>query len=107
MIANNEKENLNKKFGMYEILYNTINTILFTCAMILIVPFISIYTNGITDANYIRYTFGYLLVISEFIWAIRLPYSSIILSAGHFKETRKGAWIECLSNIIISLILVM
>jgi len=106
MIAKSENDNLNKKFGMYEVIYNTISTILFTSAMILIVPFVSIYTKGITDANYIRYAFGYLIVISEFIWAIRLPYSSIILSAGHFKQTRIGAWVECLSNIVISIILV-
>lgn len=106
MLAKNEHENLKKKFGMYEVLYNTISTIAFTCTLILIVPFVSIYTKGITDANYIRYSFGILLVISEYIWAIRLPYSSITLAAGHFKETRVGAWIECISNIVISVILV-
>lgn len=106
MIARNEKDNLNKKFSMYEVLFNTISTITFTCAIILIVPFISVYTKGITDANYVRYTFGTLLVISEFIWAIRLPYSSITLSAGHFRETRVGAWIECITNILLSIALV-
>lgn len=106
MIAKKEKDNLNKKFSMYEVLYNTISTIAFTCTAILIVPFVSVYTKGVTDANYIRFTFGTLLVISEYIWAIRLPYSSITLAAGHFKETRVGAWIECISNIVISIILV-
>jgi O-antigen/teichoic acid export membrane protein len=106
MIAKNEHENLNKKFNIYEIFYFTICTICFTSAMILIVPFIEVYTKGITDTNYIRYAFGYLLVISEYIWAIRLPYSSVILSAGHFKETRIGAWIEAITNIVISIILV-
>lgn len=106
MIAKKEKDNLNKKFSMYEVLYNTISTIAFTCTAILIVPFVSVYTKGVTDANYIRFTFGTLLVISEYIWAIRLPYNSITLAAGHFKETRVGAWIECISNIVISIILV-
>lgn len=106
MIAKDEKENLCKKFNIYEVLYFTIITILFSCTMVLIVPFVSVYTKNVTDANYIRYLFGYLIVISEFVWAIRLPYSSLILSAGHFKETRIGAWIECLCNIIISIILV-
>ena len=106
MIAKKENENLNKAFSMYEVFYNMISVIAFTCSMILIVPFIKVYTRGITDANYIRYTFGILLVISEYIWAIRLPYSSITLSAGHFKETRIGAWVECILNIIISLVLV-
>lgn len=106
MIAKNEKENLNKKFSMYEVLYNTISTIAFSCAIILIVPFISVYTKDISDVNYIRWTFGILLVISEYIWAIRLPYSSVTLAAGHFNETRVGAWVECISNIVISVILV-
>ena len=101
-----EYKNLYKKFNVYEIFYFTICTICFSCTMILIVPFISVYTQGIKDANYIRYAFGYLIVISEYIWAIRLPYSSITLAAGHFKETRKGACVEALSNIIISIILV-
>lgn len=106
MIANGEYENLNKKFNLYEIMYFTIVTIIFASAIILITPFIIVYTKDITDANYIRYLFGYLLVISEYIWAVRLPYSSITLAAGHFKETRVGAWIEALSNIVLSIILV-
>ena len=106
MIAKNEEKNLNEKFQMYEVAYFTLCTIIFTCTMILIVPFVSVYTNGITDANYIRYAFGYLIVISEYIWAIRLPYSSITLAAGHFKETRVGAWVEAIVNIMVSIILV-
>lgn len=106
MIAKNEYENLNEKFDLYEVLYFIVCTIVFASAIVLIVPFVSVYTRDINDANYIRYTFGYLIVISEFIWAIRLPYSSIILAAGHFKETRIGAWIEAISNIVISIILV-
>lgn len=106
MIAKKEKANLREKFCMYEVLYNTINTIVFSSSVLLIVPFVTVYTKGITDANYIRYWFGTLIVISEYIWAIRLPYSSIILAAGHFKETRIGAWIECIINIVLSVILV-
>lgn len=107
MIAKNEDEKLNKNFNLYEILFYSISTIIFTVAIVLIVPFVSIYTTGINDANYIRYTFGYLIVISEYIWAIRLPYSSITLAAGHFKETKKGAWIECIVNLTLSILLVL
>ena len=106
MIAKGEHDNLNRKFGMYEVAYFTVCTIVFSCTMVLIVPFIRVYTKGITDANYVRYLFGYLIVISEYIWAIRLPYSSITLAAGHFKETRVGAWVEAITNIVVSLIFV-
>lgn len=106
MIAKKEQENLNRKFNIYEVFYFTTATIVYTSTIILIVPFVSIYTKGITDANYIRPIFGVLLVLSEFMWAIRLPYSSITIAAGHFKETKKGAWIEAITNIVLSIILV-
>lgn len=106
MIAKNEHDNLNKKYNMYETIYLTITSIFYICSLVLIVPFIKVYTKGIIDANYIRPLFGFLITISEFMWAIRLPYNSITLAAGHFKETRKGAWVEAIINIIISVILV-
>ena len=107
MIAKDEKENLNQKFDTYETIYNTIATIFYVCTLILIIPFIKVYTKDITDVNYIIPAFGYLIVLSEFIWAIRVPYSSITLAAGHFKQTRKGAWVEAILNIVISVILVI
>lgn len=107
MIAKNEKKLLNKNFSTYELFYFTIVTIFYTCTILLIVPFVNVYMMGINDTNYIRPLFGCLLVLSEFVWAIRVPYSSITLAAGHFKETRKGAWIEVIINITISIILVI
>lgn len=106
MLAKKEYDNLKDKFELYEFLYNIFSSILFICTMILITPFINVYTKGITDYNYIRNEFGYIIVIAEFLWAIRLPYSTLISAAGKFKETKNGAIIEALINIIISAILV-
>lgn len=107
MLARDEKENLNITFKAYETFYHTITTVIFICTLILIVPFIEVYTNGITDVNYIRPVFACLIVLAEFMHSIRLPYSSLILAAGHFKETKKGAWIESIINIVLSVILVI
>jgi hypothetical protein len=106
LIAKDKNRELNKKFDIYEGLYLFLINILFSSLIILITPFVALYMKGVSDANYFRPLFGYLLSISQFIWAIRLPYNSIILSAGHFKQTRNGAWLEAILNIIISLILV-
>ncbi len=106
MIAKGEKENLNRSFEIYEILYYTIISFVWICTLILIVPFIKVYTTGITDTNYIRPAFATILVLAEFTWTIRLPYSGITLAAGHFKQTRIGAWVECILNLVLSLILV-
>ncbi len=106
MIAKNEKDNLNIKFNIYEIVYFTITSILCISTLVLIIPFIKVYTKGITDTNYIRHAFAYLLVVGEFIWLIRQPYNKIIQAAGHFRQTRNGAWVEAGTNIIISIILI-
>lgn len=106
MIAKKEYENLRKKFSAYELLYMVVATIIFVTTLLTITPFIAVYTEGVTDAVYIRPVFGYLLVVSEFLWAIRLPYSSITLAAGHFRETKRGAWVEAILNILLSVILV-
>lgn len=106
MMARNEFGNLKRKFNIYETLFGLISTISFASAMVLITPFISVYTEGITDADYIRNTFGVLLVISEFIWAIRQPYNLLVKAAGRFRQTRMGAWVEAVVNIVVSIVLV-
>ena len=106
MIAKGEKENLNKKFNLFEGLYLTVATIIFCSTLILIVPFVRIYTNAITDANYIRPIFAYLIVISEFSYIVMLLYYDLVKVAGHFKQTKKGAYIEATLNLLISLALV-
>lgn len=106
MLAKNEKKQLNKFFLAYEFIYFTIITIIFTSTMLLILPFVSVYTKGITDTSYYRPVFAYLIVLAEFISTVRLPYMKITYAAGHFKETKKGAWLEAISNITISIILV-
>ncbi len=106
MIAKKEKENLNKKFSMYELVYYTLITIIYSCAIVLIVPFVQVYTKGITDVNYTRKIFAYIFVIAYFIHAIKTPYNTLAYAAGKFKQTQIGAWVEAISNLVISLILV-
>ena len=106
MIAKNEISNLNDKFNIYEVLYDNIVTILYSCALVQIIPFVSIYTSEIKDANYIRELFGTLLLVAGLIWSMRQPYNELIKAAGRFKETRKSAWIECFLNILISFVLI-
>lgn len=104
MIAKKEKENLNKKFGLYEFLSHTIVTILFTCVGLLIVPFVKVYTMGVTDVNYIRPVFAYLIVLAYAVYTIRSPYNLLAHAAGHYRQTRNGAFVEAAINIVVSVI---
>ncbi len=102
MIAKNEKENLNAKFSLYEFISYTMVTVMFTCAGILIVPFVSVYTSGINDISYIRPAFAYIIVAAYAAYAIRSPYNILTLAAGHYRQTRNGAFAEAVINVIVS-----
>ena len=106
MIAKNEIDNLNRSFRTYELFYFTLITIVYILTLVMILPFVNVYTSGITDTNYYRPVFAILITVAELMWSVRLPYSSVTLAAGHFKETNKGAWVEVFSNLIISIVLV-
>ena len=106
MIARDEKQALKKNFHMFEFTAFSITTVIFTSTALLILPFISIYTHGITDVNYFRPLFAYILVAAEALYCIRIPYNSVVLAAGHYRQTRNGAFAEAFINIILSVILV-
>lgn len=106
MIAKDEKKALQDNLGIYETIIHILSCLLFSPAIILITPFVKVYTLGITDVNYIRYVFGYLVVISEMLFCLRSPYEAIINAAGHFKQTKKYAFAEAGLNLIISICLV-
>lgn len=106
MIAKEETEKLNKSFKIYEGIYLTIATIIFSSTLLLIIPFTEIYTKGISDANYVRPVFAYIFVIAEFIYVIKQVYYNLVKIGGQFKQTKKGAYIEAIINIIVSIALV-
>lgn len=107
MLAKKETIQLEKSFSLYEILLHFIVTILFTCAGILIVPFVRVYTHGIADVNYIVPTFAIILTIAQASYCLRLPYNTMVLAAGHYKQTQASAIIEAIINIVVSVILVI
>lgn len=101
-----KKEDFGKSFELYEFIMFSISTIVYSCAIILIVPFVMLYTKGVNDANYYHPIFGVILILAEMIYCLRDPYVSITYAAGHFKQTSKYAYIEAFLNILISIILV-
>ena len=106
MLANNEINTLNRTFSRIEWFVHNVVTVIFTIAAITIVPFMMVYTRGITDAEYRQPLFGALLLAAYAAMCLRVPYFRIIKAAGHFKQTQNGAYIAATINIVITLFLV-
>lgn len=106
MYARNEQDLLEDTFSKFEWLMHTSVTVVYSMAAILIVPFVRIYTRNVHDADYILPVFGALMCLAMAIYTIRLPYSQMVLAAGHFKQTQTSAIIEAVLNLSISILAV-
>lgn len=104
--AKQEIERLNDFFGYVEWVIHTLTVLLFSCAGVLILPFVSVYTKGITDADYIQPLFAVLIVAAHSGHCLRMPYNTMILAAGHYKQTQHNYIIAASLNILISIITV-
>ncbi len=107
MIAKGEKSVFKQNFRIYEHISFIFNTFVFTCTAVLIVPFMSVYVDGVTDADYLRPAFGYFLTLAEALYCLRKPYNNVTLAAGHYRQTKKGAYFEAALNVVLSVILVI
>lgn len=107
MYAKREMDTLNNTFNIYETLISIVSCVLFGTALVLIIPFVKLYTASITDTNYIEPLFAVLLIAACFIYCIRAPYHNMIIAAGQFKQTNVASYGEAIINIISSVILVI
>lgn len=103
LYAKEDFEGLHRAFGLMEWLYGTMTTIVYGCAAFLIVPFVSVYTLNVQDANYNQPLFAIILLSAFWIYCNNLPYHSAILAAGHYRQTQKYFIIAAVINIIISI----
>ena len=107
MLAKREYEELDKTFSRYEILISVVSVILFAATAILIMPFIELYTAGVTDADYYAPTFALLLIMASLLYCLRIPYHAVTIAAGHFRQTKSAAYGEAIINIGLSILMVM
>lgn len=100
LIIRNEKERFKQAYSDFEYVYYIILAIIYTSSFILIMPFIRIYTEGITDTNYYLPILGLLMVLNGLLYNIKTPQGMLIISAGLYKETRIQSTIQALIIII-------
>lgn len=106
ILARNETQILKKRFEQFEFYSVITSAFLFSCTATLISPFLNVYTKGVNDADYWQPLLGVLMCIAQFFSCVRLPYQTIIETAGRFRETRNGAIAEAFINIVLSISLV-
>ncbi len=107
MLAAQGAEKTIPSFHKYVMLRSCAGIVLFTTAGAMLTSFIGLYTQGITDANYQVPLLGYMLLLAEGLYCLRIPYHGIVTAAGHFKRTQSSAILETVLNIVLSVVLIL
>ncbi len=99
-----------KKFVVLHDLYQTYRLAfifaLYNIAFVFILPFMKLYTAGITDINYIDCKVSILFVVFYLLTGSRVCEAELINYAQHFKLTQTRCIIEAVINIVVSVVCV-
>lgn len=90
----------------YNIIYTGGVFACFTVAYWMIIPFITLYTRGITDANYLEPKLPMLFCLIELLSACRVVDNQLIKNAYHAKQTLNRSMIEAAINLVVSIVAV-
>lgn len=91
---------------LYELYYMALVFALYTVANCCILPFLSLYTRGVTDIEYVNAYLPYLFVSTYLLSCGRKASNLTINFAEHFRLTQDRSILESVINIVVSLICV-
>ena len=106
MYVKNEQENMNINLNVYELMVFSFVSVVYSTTLVMIIPFVLVYTKGIDDVNYSRLVFSIIITFGGAFDCFRYPYKQIINNTGHYKQTRNIAIAEAVINIAVSIIMV-
>lgn len=104
--AKRDEDKLKMYFSAYEVVMHLGSIFVFGTASTLILPFVSIYTKGVSDANYVVPAFSFWITIAYVVLNIRNPYNALIQAAGLYRETQVNYAVTAGINIVVSVAMV-
>ena len=96
----------NKLHDAYNSFYMALVFSLISVAYLLIIPFVNLYTRGVTDAVYVDFKLPLLFALIQLMSCGRAVSARLITIAGHAKTTQWRSLAEAAINLTASIILV-
>lgn len=105
IIAKGEKDILKKTYSEFMTGYYMAITVIYGITHRLLIPFIQLYTENVNDAQYVNALIAVLFVLNGFFYNLKTPQGMLIISAGHYKQTRLQVTIQGSIVIILGCLL--
>lgn len=101
VIAKKQDGILKKSYGEFMYGYGCINAFVMSVTMVMILPFVRIYTRNVTDVNYDLPLLAFLFALNGFLYNLKTPQGMLVNSAGHYRQTRVQSTIQTLIIIVL------
>lgn len=101
------REKFIKFYDVYELYFMSFVFSLLTITYIAILPFMKLYTAGVTDVNYIDFWLPVLFLTIKLLVNARSSSNNIITIAGHFRNTQYRSILESGINLFCSVVFVI
>ena len=102
-----DQKALEKSFEVFEYFCFILIFAAYACMAALLYPFLTLYSADFTDAAiYVRWDLVGLFTACGLLQSVRIPGLTMIVAAGHYRQTQGRAVAEAVINIAVSLALI-
>lgn len=95
-----------RHYARYERLFWCFLGWCYSCTALLFMPFIQVYTQHMTDADYYQPLLALLFLLVGIVENSRIPAMTLIMGAGRYKATKPAALLEASLNLVCSVWLI-
>lgn len=94
LLARYTGDKIRAVYEKFDSIYHMLWTVIISCLGVLLLPFIRVYTIGVTDIEYILPVEGMLFTMIAAVWMLRNQQTLLMTAQGRFKDMRTCMMIE-------------
>lgn len=98
-------KDIGKTYDLYDYIVSYVITVVFSTTVIMILPFVQIYTSVVNDINYINASYSVLFCIWAAIYSYRIPVTAVVNAAAIYTKNRMSNIVNLLMQIVLGILI--
>lgn len=98
--ASSDMEHIRKSYHWFDSVYHLVWTVVVACLSALLIPFIEVYTSGVSDIEYVLPVEAILFILIGAFWMLRNEETLLMSAKGRFQDMQGPMCIEACIVII-------
>lgn len=98
-------KDIGKTYDLYDYIVSYVITVVFSTTVVMILPFIQIYTSVVNDIHYIYTSYAVLFCIWAAIYSYRIPVTAVVNAAAIYTKNRVSNIVNLLIQIVLGAVM--